>query len=290
MSHRWLVTLALAVVSFPTAPAGAAEPGPARGAPGGPAPGPRVERAARTVTTAHALPDRAGPPRIARLPAGVELERGAVLVVTEGGLRVRHSLGEHPAVSWIATIGTRVVVGFAARPGGHADSVIAIDHLTGRVAWRRSMDSLAAAELAGHLLAVERAGALDVLDARTGATLGTAPLAGQGLEAVSRPAAGDLHVKTRGDLVAIDRRTGAVRWAQPASARGNVVAGATAVVDAWVDRAAHRFGIVSYDPRDGRRLASIDLGSTGGWYDRERVELSPDGPDDVLVSALFATS
>jgi hypothetical protein len=313
MSSRWLVTLALAVVAMP----GAAGAGP----------GFRVERATRTITTADALAERAGPPRIARLPASVELDRDAVLVVTDRGLRVRHSLAHAHGVSWIATVGSRVVIGYAARRGGHADSIMAIDHVTGRLAWRRSVDSLAGVELAGDLLAVERAGTLDVLDARTGRTVGTTPLAGQGLQAVARAPGGDLHVKTRGDLIAIDRRTGGVRWAQPATAVGNALATpgdervirpdelrrgggvirpdelrrgggvirpdelrrGGCVIDAWVDRVAHRFGLVSYDARTGRELASVELGETGGWYDRERVEISPDGPHDVLVSALFAT-
>ena len=276
MSTRWLVTLALAVVAMP----GAAE---ARA-------GFRVEHSTRTVTTSRGLADRAGPPRVARLPASVELDRDAVLVVTDRGLRMRHSLGHaRVCVWWAATVGHHVVIGFAARPGGHADSMVAIDHVTGRLAWRRTIDSLAAAELTGELLAVERAGTLDVIDARSGNTVGTTPLAGQGLQSVSR-AGGDLHVKTHGDLIAIDRRTGAVRWVQPSSSLGNAAVTPGAVVDAWVDRTAHRFGIVSYDPRDGRRLASIDLGATGGWYDREQIELAPDGPNDVLVSALFATA
>src|SRR5689334_14278826 len=110
MSTRWLVTLALAVVALP----GAAE---ARS-------GFRVERSTRSITTSRALLDRAGPPRVARLPASVELDRDAVLVVTERGLRVRHSLGQAHGVSWIATIGSRVVIGYAARSGGHADSIM----------------------------------------------------------------------------------------------------------------------------------------------------------------------
>lgn len=274
MSTRWLVTLALAVVAMP----GAADA----------QSGFRVERSTRSVTTSRSLAERTGPPRVARLPESVELDRDAVLVVTDRGLRMRHSL-ERASVSWIATVGTHVVLGFAARPGGHADTMIAIDHVTGRLAWRRTVDSLAATELTRTLLAVERAGTLDVIDARTGNTVGTTPIAGQGLQAVTR-AGGDLHVKTRGDLIAIDGRTGTVRWVQPSSSLGNAAATPGAVVDAWVDRTRHRFGIVSYDPRDGRRLASIELGATGGWYDRERIDLAPDGPNDVLVSALFATS
>lgn len=278
---RWLVTLALAVVALPDA-AGAES-------------GFRVERSTRAVTTSRALATRTGLPRVTRLPASVELDRDAVLVATDRGLRVRHSLGRAQGVSWIATVGSRVVIGYAARPGGHADSMMAIDHVTGRLAWRRTVDSLAAAELAGDLLAVERAGALDVIDARTGGTVGTTPLVGQELQPVACGGGGggsDLHVKTRGDLIAIDRRSGAVRWVQPASASGNALVGPAlggCVLDAWVDRTAHRFGIASHDARTGRRLASIELGETGGWYDRERIELVPDGPHDVLVSALFAT-
>jgi hypothetical protein len=289
---RWLVTVALAVVAIPGA-AGANS-------------GFRVERSSRAVTTSPSIVERAVPPRIARLPASVELDRDAVFVVTDRGLRVRHSLGRAHGVSWIATVGSQVVIGYAARPGGHADSIMAIDHVTGRLAWRRTVDSLAAAELAGHLLAVERAGTLDVIDARTGSTLGVAPLAGQGLQAISHAPDGDLHVKTRGDLIAIDRRTGGVRWRQPSSALGNAVAAPADsparhvigpdepgrggyVIDGWVDRATHRFGLVSYDARTGRKLASVELGETGGWYERERLDIAPDGPHDVLVSALFAT-
>jgi hypothetical protein len=274
----WLVTLALAVVALPGAADAAA--------------GFRVERSTRAVTTSRAPLDRAGavPPRVAPLPASVELDRDAVMVVTERGLRVRHSLGRAHGVSWIATIGPRVVIGYAARPGGHADAMMAIDHVTGRLAWRRAVDSLSAVELGGDLLAVERAGALDVIDARTGTTVGAARLASQGLQGVSRGPGGDLYLKTRGDLIAIDRR-GGVRWTQRASALGNAVVapGEPHVVDAWVDRAAHRYGLASFDARTGRKLAEVVLGETGGWYERERVEISPDGPHDVLVSALFAT-
>src|SRR5690606_27921549 len=113
------------------------------------------------------------PPRVVRLPASVEIDRDAVLVRTEAGLRIRHSLGHAHGLSWIATVGSCVVIGYAARRGGHADSIMAIDHVTGRLAWRRSVDSLFAVELGGDLLAVERAGTLDVIDARTGNTVGS---------------------------------------------------------------------------------------------------------------------
>lgn len=271
--RRWLVTLALAVVALPQA-AGAH--------------GLRVASANRAVTTSRTLPVRtAAPARIARLPASVEVEAGSILVTTPRRI-VRHMIGG--ALSWIVTTGPRLVVGYAARAGGHADTIAAIDHVTGALAWRRTVDSLFAAELVGDLVAVERAGALDVIDARTGRTLGTTPLAGQRIQAINRQGFGDLHLKTTGDLIAIDRATGAVRWVQPTSSLGNAAVTMAAVVDAWVDRDRHRFGIVSYDPATGRRIASIDLGPTSGWYDAERVELAPDGTHDVLVSAMFAAS
>jgi outer membrane protein assembly factor BamB len=274
MSRRWLVTLALAVVALPEAAA---------------AHGLRVAQSNRTVTTSKALPGRAGQPRVGRLPASIEVDAGAVTVTTRHR-KIRHALGRTDGLSWIVTVGPRVVIGFAARAGGHADTIVAIDHVTGELAWRRSVDSLFAAELVGNLVAIERAGTLDVLDGRTGNTVGTAALAGQGIQAIGRTidGLGDLHLKTRGDLVAIDRHTGAVRWVQPSSSLGSAAVTAGAVVDAWVDRQRHRFGVVSYDPVNGRRLDSIDLGSTGGWYDLERVEVAPDGLHDVLVSALFA--
>ncbi|MGN6106829.1 MAG: outer membrane protein assembly factor BamB family protein [Kofleriaceae bacterium] len=272
ISGRWLVTLAIAVVALPEVAEAA---------------GFRVEHANRTITTSRTLPVPARLPRVAPLPPWVELDRGTLQVVV-GERLVSHALCPDGGLSWIATVGPCVVVGFAARPGGHADSIVAIDHATGAQLWRRSIDSLLGTELAGELLAVERAGALDVLDARTGRTLGTTPLAGQGIVAVSRAGAGDLHLKTRGDLVAIDRSTGAVRWVQPSSSVGNAAVTATTVVDAWVDRTTHRFGIVTYDAASGRRLHSIDLGSTSGWYDAERVVLAPEGAGDVLVSAMFA--
>jgi len=272
--RRWLVTLALAVVALPDA----AE-----------AHGLRVERASRTVTTSTGLIAPIVEPRIARLPASVELDPGAIAIHARG-LTIRHPLGRPDGISWIATVGPRVVVGFANRAGGHADTIIAIDHTTGQVAWRRAVDSLAAVDLIDDLLAVERAGALDIIDARTGATVGTTPLVGQGIVAVSRPRAGDLHVKTRGDLVAIERDRGAVRWTRPTSSTSHPTVTPTAVIDAWVDRTIHRYGITSYDPATGRQLDSIDLGPTGGWYDLERVVIAPDGAHDVLVSAMFAVA
>lgn len=274
--RRWLVTLALAVVALPSV---------------ADAQGFRVELANRTVTTTtKRLATRACEPRVANLPPSVELDTGAILITTRGRT-FRHALGRHDGLSWIVGVGPHVVVGFAARAGaagGTADTVVAFDHRTGRVAWRRSIDSMFAAELVDHLLAVERAGNLDIIDARTGKTLGTTPLRGQSIQAVCRPSRGDLHLKTHDDLIAIDRATGAVRWTQPTSSIGNPTVTPAAVIDAWVDRTRHRFGIVSYDPQTGKRLDSIDLGATGGWYDLEHVWLAPDGTNDVLVSAMFA--
>ena len=73
-------------------------------------------------------------------------------------------------------------------------------------------------------------------------------------------------------------------------AHHQLAATTAAVVHSWVDRETHRFGIVTYDPVTGRRLDSIELGATGGWYDREHVELALDGPREVVVSAMFAVA
>ena len=277
--RRWLVTLALAVVTLPNI---------------ADAQGFRVELANRTVTTTTKnLPSRhACPARVARLPATVELEAGAITITTRKHT-FRHALGRRDGgLSWIVGVGSKhVVAGFAAKAGarGTADTVAAFDHTTGRIAWRRTMDSLFAAELVDDLLAIERAGNLDIVDARTGKTLGTTPLRGQSIQSICRPTTGDLHLKTNADLVAIDRATGAVRWSQPTSSIGNpTVTPAGNVIDAWVDRTQHRFGLVSYDARTGKQLDKIDLGATGGWYDFEHVTIAPDGTNDVLVSAMFA--
>src|SRR5436190_22779316 len=123
--RRWLVTLALAVVALPdVSHAGTL----------------RVELANRSITTTTALaPAPACPARVARLPASVELDPGAIIVNTRKHT-FRHRLGRRDGLSWIVTVGPHVLVGFAARPGGSADTIVAIDHTTGRVAWRRSID------------------------------------------------------------------------------------------------------------------------------------------------------
>jgi hypothetical protein len=152
---------------------------------------------------------------------------------------------------------------------------------------RRSVKTPARVELvAGELVAFEREGALDVVDARTGKTVATAPLAGQGIELVTRAPSGDVYVKTGGDLVAL-ARDGSVRWVRPSSAHGGVAVTPDAIVDGWVDHETHRFGIVSIDPRTGNEILRVDLGSTGGWYGYERVVVAPDGLDQVLVSTVF---
>jgi len=272
MAAHWLVTLAMFLISNP-ADAGNY----------------RIELATQKVTTSTAALPRLAEPRLARVPASVELEDDDV-VVTTARSRVRHGLSHGGAGAfWLVPVGSRLLVGAADRAHDRADTMLAIDLATGTVAWKRQVDSLFAAQLTADLIAVERHGSLDIVDVRTGKTVSTTPIAGQGIRAISRPtsATGDLHLKTRGDLVAITR-TGAVRWARPSTASGNVAVLQGAVVDGWVDRRANRFGIVSYDPADGRRLSAIDLGSTGGWYDFDRIELAPDGPREVLVSALFA--
>ena len=272
--RRWLVTLALAVVALPTvADAGHL----------------RIELASQKVTTSKSLAVAHGaPPRVAQLPASVELDAGAITITTPKHT-FRHSLGRRDGLSWLVTVDTHVVIGFASRPGGTADTIAAFDHTTGRLAWRRSVDSLHAASLTDSLLAIERAGNLDIVDARTGHTLATTPLREQALQSISCPAAGDLHIKTRGDLIAIDRATGDIRWSQPTSSTSTPTITPTAILDAWIDRTNHRFGIASYDPRTGERLDSVDLGSTSGWYDVEHVTIAPDGANDVLVTAAFAT-
>ncbi|HEU0033048.1 MAG TPA: PQQ-binding-like beta-propeller repeat protein [Kofleriaceae bacterium] len=268
MMPRWLVTLALFVVSNPAAAA-------------------KVEHASHKITTSTAPLAMLEAPKLARLPPTVGLEGDDLVIATARG-PVRRSLSRGGAGPlYLVPIADRLVVGTAERAHAQADTLLAIDLATGDIAWRRALDSTFAAELDASLIAVERAGQLDIIDVRTGETIASTPIRTAGIQSVSRHGGGDLHVKTRGDLIAI-ARTGAVRWARESTARGNVCAGETSIVDGWVDRVAHRFGIVSLDPRDGRPLRSIELGETHGWYDHTRLAIAPDGPDEVLVSALFA--
>lgn len=107
--------------------------------------------------------------------------------------------------------------------------------------------------------------------------------------AIVRAPRADVLVKTRTQLHAIDAATGAVRWTQPATALGKPLLDPSSgeILDAWIDHETHRFGIVSRDPIDGHEISSIDLGSTSGWYDVHSVVIAPDGPNEVLVSAMF---
>ncbi len=268
MAARWLVTVALFMVSNPADAA-------------------RVEHSNQRVATSRAALAQLSQPRLGVLPVSVTLEDDEVLVATKRGI-VRHTLSDGGA-SWLVPVGSHLVIGSADRSHDRADTLFAIQLGTGEIAWRRRQESLFAAELAGNLLVIERAGALDVVDARTGVTLSSTPIQGHSIQSVSRAfgRTGDLHVKTRGDLVAITPE-GAVRWTRSSTANGNVARIGEAVVDGWVDRTSHRFGIVSYNAADGQRLRSIELGSTKGWYDFERLVVAPDGPDEVLVSAVFA--
>ena len=184
---------------------------------------------------------------MARVPDSVQLDPDAISVAV-GKRRVRHVLGD---LSWIVAVGSRVVI-------GTADTMVAIDLATGAIAWRRHLDSLYAAELVGDLLAVERAGKLDIVDARTGDSVSSTPGAGEPLVAICRGGTGDLYIKTRGELLAVDRARGAVRWVQPTTAPGNVVALAGTVVDGWVDHRANRFGVIAYDASTGRKLDAFD--------------------------------
>jgi hypothetical protein len=265
--RRWLVSLALAVVALPSAQAGAL----------------RVELADHAVTTTtHPLV--AWEPRIAQLPAAVELDARGI-IVTVGARKIRHALGRRGGLAWVAAVGSHVIAGYADRAVDHADTVAAIDVATGQLAWQRRLDSRGASELAGDLLAIAGDGLLEIVDARTGRSLDAAPIAGRDVCAVCR--GDDLYVKTEADLVAIARTTGTVRWAQPTTARGNAIALAGRVIDGWVDRRANRFGVIAYDARSGRKLDSLELGETGGWYDHEHIALAPDGPREVLVTAAF---
>jgi hypothetical protein len=107
---------------------------------------------------------------------------------------------------------------------------------------------------------------------------------------IETPLTGELFaVKTRDTLMVIERDTGLVRWTRPTTSTGNPVAMDGTVVDTWVDRRRHTFGLVRYDARTGRVVHEVELGTTGGWYDIEHLELAPDGPRELLVSAMFGT-
>jgi hypothetical protein len=123
------------------------------------------------------------------------------------------------------------------------------------------------------------------VDGRTGLTLATTPIVDPAITSALQ-SVGDTFVKTRGDIVAI-ARSGRIRWHHPTSAPGGFSVLRDVVVEGWIDRVAGRFGIAAYHPIDGKKLASIDLGSTHGWEAVERIDVLPDGPNEVVVSALF---
>jgi outer membrane protein assembly factor BamB len=118
----------------------------------------------------------------------------------------------------------------------------------------------------------------------TGAPLS---LTGEAAAVLERTAVNELYIKERGELLALDRATQTVRWARPTTTAARIAVIGDAVVDAWVDRVAHRYGVMTYDRASGRRLGSVELGRTGGWYDLERIVVAPDAPGEILVSALF---
>lgn len=138
------------------------------------------------------------------------------------------------------------------------------------------------------MFVVSTAGALRI-EAADSRVTATAQLATTATEHEHKTMTGDTYKKTFAHLVACSP-DGTVRWVRPSSTSGGVAITANAIYDGWIDRETNRFGVVKYDPRDGRVLASIELGSTRGWHDVERIEVAPDGPDDVLVSALFGVA
>lgn len=271
--RRWLVALAVAVVVVPAV-------GDARTL--------RVDTFDHKVvtTTAALVADRGMRPR--HLPASVDISLRWIAVKV-GERTTHYPLPDR--IAWVVAIGPRLVLGYAATRepanGQVADTIAAIDLATGVVAWRRSLASLNAIELSGDLFVVERDGWIEVVDARTGRSVADTPVAGGGLISVCRAGGGAFYVRTQQDLIALSR-SGSVRWTQPATVSSNPVEVGATVVDGWVDKTTNRFGLVAYDARTGCKVDAIDLGDTGGWYDLARVSLAPDGPHEVLVSALFA--
>lgn len=260
--RRWLVSLALAVVVLPT--------------PGG-AENLRVDVTSHKVTTSTAdLRDDCAS-LSAPVSAAVELHLDS-LTIQVGARKVRHSIGRD--LHWIRQSGPRVVVGYD-------DTIVAIDVATGAVSWRRKLASTDGADLAGGWLAVAGTDQLAILDARTGRTVDTSPLVAGAFTTVCRSGAGDIYIKTGSNLIAVARATGAVLWTQSSTSPGNAAALVGTVVDGWIDMHANRFGIITYDAASGRKLDSIDLGTTGGWYDYQQLGIAPDGDHEVLVSAAF---
>jgi hypothetical protein len=291
MPRRWLVTLAMFLVATPAA--GKLE----------------LAHAERKVTTSARLGD---PTPVARqLPPTVRLIDDHLVVeaydpavppiLASGrssiGARprvVRHALGDRFA--WFVPAGSRLIVGTLDQARSSTDAVFAIDLATGREVWRRTLHASSAVALAGDRVAVLARGVLVIVDTRTGATLSTVSVAlgasvaraapEPGISYVRATGRGDSLVKAGATLVAVTPR-GTIRWAVPAAPRGAVAVTRDTVIDGWIDRDRHRFGIAARDPRDGSPRTSLDLGETSGWYDAARIDVSPDGADDVLVSAVF---
>jgi hypothetical protein len=269
--RRWLVTLTVALVSVPGI---------------GESQNLRVELAQHKVTTTSTLARTVSCDLgLAVLPAVVHLDPGSI-TVTVGTRQVRHAVRDDQ-LSWVHAVGSRVIVGYATGRNAQADTIDAFDLFTGALAWRRQLDSRYGTELVGDLLVVEREHSIDILDAATGQTVGTIRITGHGLSKVCRAGTSDIYLKTDRDLVAV-RRDGRIRWRCGTSSTSNVVTVARQVVDGWVDRKANRFGIVAMDAASGHVVDSLDLGSTGGWYDFASIKIAPDGPGEVLVSAAFA--
>jgi len=172
------------------------------------------------------------------------------------------------AARWLVALAVLLV----SRPIGATGAGFQVERAQRRVTTAASVTPAAPVTLAGEVLAiVERAQIR----------------AGDVVALLARPR-GDLLVKTRTHLVAIDRATGDVRWAQPTTTLAAPIIDARGeIVDTWIDRETHTFGLVSRDPIDGRTTSSIELGSTRGWYDVHNVVIAPDGPGEVLVSAMF---
>lgn len=125
-----------------------------------------------------------------------------------------------------------------------------------------------------------------VVEAATSKVTATKSVADRELRHEHRTIAGDIYVKTAQALVALDP-DGSIRWSNPTSSIGGIAITPTAIIDGWIDRARNRYGIAKYDPRTGICIASIELGSTRGWHDVARLDVAPDGPSDVLVTAAF---
>lgn len=165
------------------------------------------------------------------------------------------------------------------------DLVLAIDDRTGRLLWSRSdLPTFFAAGLGADQLLVAGDGVLEVLEPRSGRSLGSAT-ASPNIVAVCRDVDGRHYVKTSGELVAFDAARGTMVWTVPASFPAAPAPVGRWIVDAWVD--ANRYGLDVHDRTDGRRVRRIELGAVTA-RDFMRILLAPAGPDRVAVDAEFA--